>query len=29
MRRVIGLNVCLALIFLNGAQGANDTARFD
>lgn len=29
MRRAPGLNVCLVLMFFNGAQVANDTERFD
>jgi len=29
MRRIMGLSFCLALLFLNDAPAANDTARFD
>ena len=29
MRRTIGLSICLALLFLHSALGANDMARFD
>ena len=29
MRRALGLSICLALVFLNRTQAANEAARFD